>query len=1249
MTLQHLNTAVLLSSPNGEIVITETTPKRANRLLAKALCVSERKGFGMSKVATLTTFKPISVKLSHPNSVVIDELLQVQVILSSNLENCLKVRLTVNLDNKLATLRTGHFRHPICVCPWNTTSFFIRTYAIGVMTIKAIATIVDEKCYAISDIDFNLGYIGMFDTDHSKMLIKAQGVELSYTYASYLCPKDGKPILEEVPLELPKGNEIVRHSAHGEVQVIGDMMGAALNNLDYLVRMPTGCGEQHMVGFVSNIVVLNYLSNTGNMKEPTRQAALNNLEIGYQRAVKYRHKDGSFSAFGKKDPKGSVWLTAYVVKSFAQAQKHIFIDADDLKNSVDFLVRSQLETGCFREAGMVSSSYMMGGLGQEQWQKPEGTLTAFVLLALMEAGIDSTNPNINLGIKCMNRELDARRISLDPYTLALVTLANMKYNAHSADATLAFKILQKMARKDDKHIYWTRGSRQPLPTTTRFHQAAPSAEVEMTSYALMAYLHFLPDEAEKIAMWLSHQRNSLGGFASTQDTVVALDALSQFAALTYPRDPVDLKVKVTFTSKDAPSSIEFDVTEGETNNKLLLQSEPIPALPSTLHIATSGTGCALVQVSQKETYWVGKWQFNEANPLTPVSHVPYPNSGLSSSIFYLLPPITQLLPLTSHHPSPVYYLPPSVSSQPRPASYTSNSTSGVPYPTSHIPFPTPYILPLAHFLLPPVSRLPLFTSHFWPTMSLSNIPPPTYYVPFPAYYLPSPISHLPRATFGLLSPISNVPPATYNLRPTISHLQYPTCHVPPAAYHLPSPISHLPRATCGLPSSISNIPPATCHLRPIFLHFPYIGIASHFPLHTSGLLSITSLLCPTHRFFSSRLNCAAANVRYNKPAKAYWKGEKPNFTLKIYVMPYRYHRHKCHYRTLYLKIKSRRGNFVSHGMGLVTLRMVTSWSPAPSSLAMLENIYPKAGIKRVDYEKEEGLLHLYFEEFGKIPKRFSVDVVQDLDLKVSRPKSAYVQVVEYYETGVTTAQKYRIRTTCGPNAKKPFLTKLGYPAPKGTDHPTLSEGTCPYCMNTRGRIPTNFRAATSTIISTSTTSFITSSSTTTKINIDIHTTIATPQRSPYQYHQHHRHHHNVHLIFDTINTHSVGTIKTKKHANSTTATSRTTLHNSTTTTFFINATANVTTNTTSYSIICTTINTKTINATNTATNAAATTSTIISQPSVPSPPQQHLHYHNHYNNYQYYHHNQNLSLITVTTPTDTKLLLPQTKQPTPIQ
>lgn len=114
-----------------------------------------------------------------------------------------------------------------------------------------------------------------------------------------------------------------------------------------------GCGEQNMILFVPNILVLDYLNSTDSVNPTLKRNAISNMVKGYQRELTYRHDDGSFSAFGKSDPSGSMWLTAFVIKSFAQAKKFIFIDEKDLEKSIKWIEKSQLENGCFPQRGTV--------------------------------------------------------------------------------------------------------------------------------------------------------------------------------------------------------------------------------------------------------------------------------------------------------------------------------------------------------------------------------------------------------------------------------------------------------------------------------------------------------------------------------------------------------------------------------------------------------------------------------------------------------------------------------------------------------------------------------------------------------------------------------------------------------------------------------------------------------------------------------------------------------------------------------
>ena len=56
--------------------------------------------------------------------------------------------------------------------------------------------------------------------------------------------------------------------------------------------------------------------------------------VGYQREMTYQRQDGSFSAFGDNDKEGSLWLTAFVLKTFAEAQDLMYIDPAVLERCV---------------------------------------------------------------------------------------------------------------------------------------------------------------------------------------------------------------------------------------------------------------------------------------------------------------------------------------------------------------------------------------------------------------------------------------------------------------------------------------------------------------------------------------------------------------------------------------------------------------------------------------------------------------------------------------------------------------------------------------------------------------------------------------------------------------------------------------------------------------------------------------------------------------------------------------------------
>lgn len=104
---------------------------------------------------------------------------------------------------------------------------------------------------------------------------------------------------------LPKN--LVEGSERIEVSAVGDLLGPTMVNLDNLIHLPTGCGEQNQIHLMPNLIILSYLKYTGQSTPTIENEAVGFLERGYQQQLSYKRDDGTFSAFGDRDEGSSVW------------------------------------------------------------------------------------------------------------------------------------------------------------------------------------------------------------------------------------------------------------------------------------------------------------------------------------------------------------------------------------------------------------------------------------------------------------------------------------------------------------------------------------------------------------------------------------------------------------------------------------------------------------------------------------------------------------------------------------------------------------------------------------------------------------------------------------------------------------------------------------------------------------------------------------------------------------------------------
>uniref|UniRef100_A0A8C2Q1B2 Alpha-2-macroglobulin-like 1 n=1 Tax=Cyprinus carpio TaxID=7962 RepID=A0A8C2Q1B2_CYPCA len=561
--------------PVGYLSCTVIVPDTITKWAAGAFCTSPV-GLGVAPKTDLTAFKPFFVSLTLPYSLIREETFTLKASVFNYLPKCIMVKVTLADSPQFTAQPCRGCTYTQCVCSEESKTFqwIITPSALGKVNITVRAEAVQSRELCGNEV-VTLPDKGRIDTVMQSVLVekiivcsKVQHDHVLNMMFFFSIPLDS-PQETSVSLTLPK--VFVKDSAKSFVTVLGDLMGRALRNIGDLLAMPYGCGEQNMLNFAPNIYILQYLESTGQLTPQIKDRAITFLDSGYQRELTYKHYDGSYSAFGNSDPSGNTWLTAFVMKSFGGARQYIFIDQNNIDQAKEWLGQQQQENGCFASVGRLFHIDMMGGVSNEV------TLSAYITAALLELG----DPMVVRSLTCLRESssdiTNTYVTALLSYTFTLAGDEQMRQNLISN--------LDNQARREGVGRYWTLANNV---------QPTGSLEVETSAYVLLALLsgptlpRFGLNYSAGIVHWLSKQQNAYGGFSSTQDTVVALQALAKYSAAIYNPEG---SITVTVTSPSGQKN-QFTVNQ---NNRLLYQEKRLQEVTGTYKLRAEGKGCVFVQ------------------------------------------------------------------------------------------------------------------------------------------------------------------------------------------------------------------------------------------------------------------------------------------------------------------------------------------------------------------------------------------------------------------------------------------------------------------------------------------------------------------------------------------------------------------------------------------------------------------------------------------------------------------------------
>jgi hypothetical protein len=286
-------------------------------------------------------------------------------------------------------------------------------------------------------------------------------------------------------------------------------LATMVKGTEAIIREPYGCFEQASSSNYPNIMVLGYLEENDAADPVLIERTMTTLDKGYKMIAGYESPKDGYEWFGG-DP-GHEALTAYGLMEFAD-MKHVYGDVDTkmIKRTRKWLLSRRDGNGGFKRNDRALDSF-----GRASAEVTNG----YIAYALSEAGEKKLDKELAYQKKIA-------KSSKDPYLLALATNTIISVEGNTASAKSA---LDKLVGLQNDKGAWT-GSDHSITRS-----GGQALDIESTSIAVMALLKAGEENSEAARngiKWLNDNRDGFGGYGSTQSTILALKAMTQYTSAT---------------------------------------------------------------------------------------------------------------------------------------------------------------------------------------------------------------------------------------------------------------------------------------------------------------------------------------------------------------------------------------------------------------------------------------------------------------------------------------------------------------------------------------------------------------------------------------------------------------------------------------------------------------------------------------------------------------------------------------------
>nr|ABA28746.1 complement protein C3-2 [Austrelaps superbus] len=534
-----------------------------------AVSIAPTKGICVAEPYEITVMKDFFIDLRVPYSVVKNEQVEIRAVLYNYADEDIYVRVELLYNPAFCSASAEGQRYRVQV-------------PVRALSSWAVPFVIVPLEQGLHDVEVKASVRGELASDgvRKKLKVVPEGERKNIVTVIELDPsvKGVGGTQEQTVVANKLDDKVPETEIETKFSVLGDPVAQIIENsidgskLSHLIITPSGSGEQNMITMTPSVIATYYLDATGqweNLGVDRRTEAVKQIMKGYAQQMVYKKADHSYASFVNRA--SSSWLTAYVVKVFAMAAKMVKdINHEIICGGVKWLILNRQQSdGVFKENAPVILGGMMGGT---QGAEPEVSLTAFILVALLESR-SVCNEHINILDNSINKATDYLLKKYEklqrPYTTALTAYA-----------------LAAAERLNDDRVLMAASTGRD-----RWEEHARTHNIEGTSYALLALLKMKKfAEAGPVVKWLIDQKYYGGTYGQTQATVMVFQALAEYEIQIPTHKDLNLNISINLPEREVP--LRYSINYG---NALVARTAETK-LNEDFTVSASGDGKATMTI-----------------------------------------------------------------------------------------------------------------------------------------------------------------------------------------------------------------------------------------------------------------------------------------------------------------------------------------------------------------------------------------------------------------------------------------------------------------------------------------------------------------------------------------------------------------------------------------------------------------------------------------------------------------------------